>query len=288
MIPRLKAAYVSLYLSLIWAISLWAGWQLFSGESALAWTGVLLTSAPVAVGIGLLMLKPVVARTRANLPEAHVLIMAGLVMILAGTWGSETGLPVILGALSYAGFLLYVFWYSRYGRTASASLQVGNALPDVTLVDESGDSVPVRSLIRNPSVLLFYRGNWCPLCMAQIREVAQAYRDIESLGAEVLLISPQPETQTKQLADRLSVAFRYLSDPGNQAAKALGIASAFGIPTGLEALGYDSEAPMPTVIITDAEGRVVWADETDNYRVRPEPEVFLEVLRSMPSTQHQT
>jgi len=46
-------------------------------------------------------------------------------------------------------------------------------------------------------------------------------------------------------------------------------------------MGYDTEAPMPTVIITDANGRVHWADETDNYRVRPEPETFLKVLKTL-------
>ena len=282
MMQRLKAAYVSLYLSLIWIISLWAAWQLVTGDNPLAWSGVLLTSAPLALGIGLLMLKPVVARTRANLPEAHVLILLGSGLILFKGWQLGDWTPALYGGLSYAGFLLYVYWYSQYGRTPSQSLHTGKPLPDVTLVNESGQPEALHTLIHRPSVLLFYRGNWCPLCMAQIREVAEAYREIEALGADVLLISPQPETQTRQLADKLGVAFRYLTDPGNQAAKTLGIASAFGIPTGLEALGYDTEAPMPTVIITDAEGRVVWADETDNYRVRPEPEVFLNVLRSMP------
>jgi hypothetical protein len=35
---------------------------------------------------------------------------------------------------------------------------------------------------------------------------------------------------------------------------------------------------MPTVIITDEQGKIIFADLTDNYRVRPEPETFLRVL----------
>ena len=285
MTDKMKAAYVSLYLTLIWGISLWAVWQLWTGENRLAWSGVLLTAAPVALGIGLMMIKPVIARTRANLPEAHVLILAGLALTAAGIWQSGNGMPALPAALSYLGFLLYVFWYSRYGRSSSESLQTGKRLPDFSLVDESGQAVPIHTLISKPSVLLFYRGNWCPLCMAQIREIAAQYQEITAMGADVLLISPQPEDNTRALAQRMKVAFRYLSDPGNQAARTLGIASEFGIPTGLEVLGYDTEAPMPTVIITDAEGRVIWADETDNYRVRPEPGVFLEVLRGLPEAQ---
>jgi len=37
---------------------------------------------------------------------------------------------------------------------------------------------------------------------------------------------------------------------------------------------------MPTVIITDEDGKFLFSDETDNYRVRPEPELFLEILRA--------
>jgi hypothetical protein len=35
---------------------------------------------------------------------------------------------------------------------------------------------------------------------------------------------------------------------------------------------------MPTVIIVDGEGRILYTDQTDNYRVRPEPDVFFRVL----------
>ena len=48
---------------------------------------------------------------------------------------------------------------------------------------------------------------------------------------------------------------------------------------GLQMLGYDSDTVLPTVIITDTGGRVLWTHETDNYRIRPEPDVYLAILR---------
>lgn len=33
------------------------------------------------------------------------------------------------------------------------------------------------------------------------------------------------------------------------------------------------------MIITGRDGKIVWTHETDNYRIRPEPDVYLEVLR---------
>ena len=43
-------------------------------------------------------------------------------------------------------------------------------------------------------------------------------------------------------------------------------------------LGEDTV--LPTVIIVDAEGRILFTDQTDNYRVRPAPEDFLKALRA--------
>jgi hypothetical protein len=36
---------------------------------------------------------------------------------------------------------------------------------------------------------------------------------------------------------------------------------------------------LPTAILLDADGRVIYTDETDNYRIRPRPEVFLEAFK---------
>ena len=33
----------------------------------------------------------------------------------------------------------------------------------------------------------------------------------------------------------------------------------------MQLLGYDSDTVLPTVIITDQGGRILWAHETDNY-----------------------
>lgn len=283
MLQRLKAAYVSSYLTLVSVISAYALWQLIQGQDLIAWGGVLLAAAPMALVIGFLMVKPVMARTSADLPEAHIPIAIGVVLaVWASTTSDEyTWVPSLLALISYGGFLLYVYWYSRYGRVKSQALEVGKSLPPFTLTDIDNQQVSSAELIQKPSVILFYRGNWCPLCMAQIKEIASQYQELETLGAEVILVSPQPHKNTRSLARKFDVNFRFMTDENNEAARALNIASDFGIPTGLEAMGYDTEAPMPTVIITDATGKVVWTHETDNYRVRPEPETFLNVLKAL-------
>jgi peroxiredoxin len=133
-------------------------------------------------------------------------------------------------------------------------------------------------LIGSPAILIFYGGNWCPLCMAQIREVAERYQDLENLGATTVLISPQDPGRSRQLAKRLGVAFRFLVDESNRLAEKLDIAIRNGVPAGLPG-GYAPHTVMPTVVALNSSGTIVYSDQTDNYRVRPEPDIFISILR---------
>ncbi len=47
---------------------------------------------------------------------------------------------------------------------------------------------------------------------------------------------------------------------------------------GLQTLGYNKDTVIPTVIITDKDGKLIYVDLTDNYRVRPEPEIFIKII----------
>jgi peroxiredoxin len=194
-----------------------------------------------------------------------------------------SGTAPVLAVLGFLGFLVYDYWYSSFRHRHSGALEVGRPLPAFELTDTQGNTVASASLTDKPSAWVFYRGNWCPLCMAQIREIADDYRQLEELGVRVALISPQPRRYTKSLARKFDVAFDFLTDEGNRAANELGIAHRNGLPAGMQALGYASDTVLPTVIITARGGEILWVHETDNYRVRPEPQTYLNVLRKQES-----
>lgn len=258
----------------------WSTLQL-SKHFSIAYLGVF-----IAIGIPLFLLSYVMltrskARTNANFPILTTLIFIGAVLssydLFSGINASI--LPTLLGVLSLVFWLTYVFWYSRFvDRTSDTILKVGNHLPDFEIEDEQGNRIQSNSFLSKPTIYLFYRGNWCPLCMAQIKEVADQYKEIHNRGAQVALISPQAHKFSKSLAKKFDVPFKFLVDVGNKVAQQLNIHATAGLPLGMEVLGYDSDTVMPTVLITDANGKIVFADLTDNYRVRPEPATFLKVL----------
>jgi peroxiredoxin len=125
---------------------------------------------------------------------------------------------------------------------------------------------------------MFYRGNWCPLCMAQVAEIAGRYRELDEMGVSVTLISPQPLVETQKLAAAHATGFRFWVDTGNRVARELDIAVYGGVPFGVPG-DYDPHTVMPTVVVTNDNGRILYSDQTDNYRVRPEPDTFIAILR---------
>jgi len=276
----LKSTFISSYMMLAMVVTIYAGWMLLQGNS-LAWIGVVMTTAPFLMVISWLMIMRNVARTPDRLLLLTLIGATGVGMaVYFGYLQAGTVMPMILALVGWIGFLLYDYWYSHFNRQANAQVRVGAVLPDFSLRDIKGKRITASELVAGkPSILIFYRGNWCPLCMAQIREIAQQYQTLESQGIRIALISPQPHCQTLSLALRHQVKFDYLTDEDNAAARMLGIDDPYGLPMGMQMLGYSSETVMPTVIITDQQGQVIWTDETDNYRVRPEPSLFIDVLR---------
>jgi len=221
------------------------------------------------------------ARTSSNLNPLVTWGVVGAVIaaVSAIQMSPIPWLPLVYAiVIGMGGNLLYVFWYSRFGRGENKLLQVGKKLPEFILEGENGKKIQSAKFIGKPTLIIFYRGNWCPLCMAQIKEVAGQYKAMVDRGVQVVLVSPQSHDNTESLARKFDVPFQFLVDKDNKTAEKLNIISKDGTPAGLEVLGYDSDTVMPTVLMTNEKGKIIFADLTDNYRVRPEPETFIEVL----------
>jgi len=245
----------------------------------LAWASAAVAALPMLILMGRLMLMAT-ARTADNVP---LLLLMSLTGTSLAAWevyyeGTATATVAVCAIAASMILLVYVFWYSRFGRYENARMAIGSKLPEFELTDIDGKIVRSTDFLTGPTVFLFYRGNWCPLCMAQIGELVERYQQLEELGVTVCLISPQPETHTRTLSQKHEVPFRFLIDAKNAAAKSLEIAVANGVPAGLPG-GYDPDTVMPTLIVTNETGTIVFSDQTDNYRVRPEPDVFLAILR---------
>ena len=179
----------------------------------LAWVGsAIATLTPVVFMLGIM----VSGKGRVSpqfswhwLPVAIGLLLIGTAHVLspASVWPLAYGLILAAG-----GMLAYDHWYSRLGR-GQAAVAEGDQFPTLPFLDANGEPVFSDDWQGQKTLVLFYRGNWCPLCVAQVKELAERYQAITDRGYRVVCISPQSQQQTAAIAERFSVPMQFLSDP---------------------------------------------------------------------------
>lgn len=260
-------------------------------NSVFSLIGVLLISLPFLLFFAKAMLFQNTARTSKLLSLNIFFIVVGFLLMVYSEFISASlftknlqntffGIKLMpstfVGLANILLFVLYIFWYSKLHRL-SKKLSIGQPLPPFDLYQKD-ELVSTQTLINKPTVFIFYRGNWCPFCIAQIKELSKAYDNAVHQGTQFVLVSPQPDQHSQNLAKKFNMPFLFLRDKENQAAKSLGILHKNGLPFGLQALGYSSDTVMPTVIATNKNGIIEYLDQTDNYRVRPEVNEFINLF----------
>ncbi len=235
--------------------------------------GALISSFMVVFFFSMLFIKTQARTSRALLPITIPITISFLFTII--NFKQEY---FIYSAIILICWVLYLTWYSTFQKRDTAILQKGKTLPFFSFQNGEKKTISTKNFSGDFSIYMFYRGNWCPLCMAQIREVVYKYKELAKRNVNMFLVSSQPHKFTQDLTEKHNVPFQFLVDVDNTVAKQIGIYHKNGLPTGFQTLGYDSDVVMPTIIITDKNNKIIFADLTDNYRVRPEPETFLKII----------
>ena len=275
----LKSIFIAIFPMLALYVFIDSSVHLFQHGFSFRYLGRLVSALTIVILFAGLFIKSQ-ARTSRNLNIYSSFIILGFItsLVFGGIIENKDIIGSSMSFVLVVCWIAYITWYSVFKKRDTSILKVGKTLPIFELEDANKGKINSETFLGNPSIYLFYRGNWCPLCMAQIKEIAAQYKELEKRGVNMILISPQPHKFSTALAKKYNLGFHFLTDTKNKIAKQLGVFAKNGIPAGFQALGYDSDTVLPTVIITDPNGKIVFADLTDNYRVRPEPETFIKVI----------
>jgi peroxiredoxin len=104
------------------------------------------------------------------------------------------------------------------------ALHKGHFPPAFALQDHKGNPVSSEELLASgPLVVCFFRGRWCPFCVAQLEAMNARLGRLRGLGASLVGISPQTVQQSFFMADQHRLRFPLLSDPGNEIARKFGL-----------------------------------------------------------------
>jgi len=163
-------------------------------------------------------------------------------------------------------------------------LREGATAPTATLRRPDGRPAELSELYRqSPTVLIFYRGGWCPYCNTHLGQIAQVEADLIDMGFQVLAVSPDRPQALQASIDEQGYAYQLLSDSRTTLAQAFGLAFRVDDPTidnyrgyGIdlvEASGHDHHIlPVPAVYIVDTRGVIRFAHWNPDYTRRLEPD----------------
>jgi peroxiredoxin len=167
----------------------------------------------------------------------------------------------------------------------------GDKAPDFRLNDINGHTVDLKEkLSGGPVVLGFYRGRWWPYCNLEMEALQQAYSEIKSLGASLLMISPQTEEHSRAFVKIKKLSMEILSDPGNQTAEKYGLV--YTVPEelkkvylkfGIDLPKYNDDdswrLPMSARYIINKEQMIQYAEVSSDYTIRPDPSHTINALK---------
>ena len=166
-------------------------------------------------------------------------------------------------------------------------LLIGETVPDVMLKSTAFKNQSLLSIInKKPTVILFYRGGWCPYCNAHLSDIRDAEREILKLGYQIIAISPDSPENLEKTDNKNELNYQLYSDADGKLTKAMGIAfkveerrknRLFDKSGGLN----DGFLPVPSIFIIDTKGQILFEYINPNYKTRMTSKLLLAVLKNL-------
>ncbi|HEX8915656.1 MAG TPA: peroxiredoxin family protein [Humisphaera sp.] len=138
---------------------------------------------------------------------------------------------------------------------------IGYPAPDFELADADGNPYRLRDhLAPGGTVVVFFRGHWCPYCRRYLCKLQSNLPRFQQLGAALIAISPEPSGTSAALVRELGLGFPVLSDADGRVINRYGTRNGF--------LGGSSVLPHPSVFVLDRLGVLRFRSIDRNFKKR--------------------
>lgn len=169
---------------------------------------------------------------------------------------------------------------------------VNSTIPDVSVKTIDGKTTALREIVsEKPTLLIFYRGGWCPYCSMHMAELQKIESQIVEMGYQILAVSVDKPEVLKETLSEGELSYTLLSDSPADVMKAFGIAYRVDDKTveRYKSVGIDLETnsgfdhhilPAPAVFIINQEGTVKFQYVNPDYKQRINGDVLLAAAKA--------
>jgi len=184
---------------------------------------------------------------------------------------------------------------NKYGMDTTSTLPIGlqvNTLaPNIKTTSITGDAINTDKLLQQgPVVVIFYRGEWCPVCNRYLSTLNNSLPEIKAKGATVLVISPEQQSSASKTAENTQSDFIFISDTNLEICRNFDVL--FDVTQKyqeriLKNLDTDiaqnngkdtAQLPVPATFIIDTDGKIIYKQFDYNYTNRATAEDILKML----------
>ena len=170
-------------------------------------------------------------------------------------------------------------------------IEVGSTAPDATIQNAQREALQLSQLLsKAPTVLVFYRGSWCPYCNRQLAALGEIENDILNAGYQIIALSPDRPAKIAEAIEESETAYSLYSDSSMEAAKAFGLAFQVDAASLEKRKGYANKLeqasgqnhhwlPVPAVYVIEQGGKIRYRYYNTNYRERLSSEALLEAIQ---------
>lgn len=168
----------------------------------------------------------------------------------------------------------------------------GQFVPDVVVQTEFGKDIRLLDIIQNrPTVILFYRGGWCPYCNRQMAGLLEVEQRIIDLGYQIVAISPDSPQELNSMKFDTEMDVVILSDAKLAAIRGFGLgyfvpdsaANMYREKNGAKLVTLEGSErfvlPVPAAFVVDTSGLIKFQYVNPNYKVRVEPQLLYYAAR---------
>jgi peroxiredoxin len=147
-------------------------------------------------------------------------------------------------------------------------IEVGQQAPDFSLRNQDGEKVSLSDYRGRKVMLVFYPGDFSPVCGDQLSIYQEVKPEIEAKGVELVGISVDGFFAHKAFQEKLAIDTTLLSDfePKGEVARAYG--------SYVEKMGFANR----TLVLVDEDGRVAWTYESPNPGEFPGANVIFDAI----------
>jgi peroxiredoxin len=171
--------------------------------------------------------------------------------------------------------------------TDIAPLLIGEKIPNVILKSSDNKNVQLSDLLKSKkTVLVFYRGGWCPYCNMHLQAMAEAEKQILDLGYQIIAVSPDSPENLKTTVEKDKVKYTLLSDSKGELIKAVGIA--FEAPENYKSVidvhsnGMNKNfLPVPSVFVLNTGNDILFEYISPDFKQRITTELLVSILKNL-------